>query len=694
MSYLPAIYPPVLEPYASSLPPTDYCSNFPIAPSTFTNDRSEVQVVDLNSENYNPLNSKYTRTLEQKDIPTTKAEKHTETRASESNGHLALELSSVTDAPSPVVPCHDSGNSDVGLIGPLSSMDVAEDCQSTEPTIASSTPDDALETTRCVQHSVEPNELSRTNISAAPNCMTGSFLTQQMDNTIRDNTVLEHTNPLLPSLAPEPEFLTELEHRSSSAILPTADAAPTNDSAAHSQLDDAIDLHERLTHLSDAADKLSMEQILVTTVDSDESTISVVTTVALRETSLDPVSNSYRLRDTLDILADGNAAPQDSKDTSPESCQELNDGYVSPTPTYSSLPSSSPPMLFSSSPPFKDNVTPPSSSPPAVTQDKDTIGDELLQEKTLPDETTAASRFLQQAGVQFNLEVEVEEPVDDTMLTDPQKILSGPFNPSHDTQLSTRKPTFASQKKQHKKLAKPFRSPIISNNSPLLSGHGVYVKEKTDALSPINVPTQDIDVLSVTSSQSLKDYTPKTAKQFKSPLAQTESTITISPSASTTPAESSMYPSLSIQALQGKVQKLRQAIKIKQDGKGEEDDHLSILISKWRIAGREVAWEVWDSVKDAERVEVGMGNPFKGGWDQDDALTMGAKRERGGWGFEDDRSAKRPRVEEGSCDADMQVDEENKVAPQHTLGTMLRFMGIAPETLGWDEDEGDFVGEP
>ena len=46
-----------------------------------------------------------------------------------------------------------------------------------------------------------------------------------------------------------------------------------------------------------------------------------------------------------------------------DSNEQNHDVCVSPTPTHSSFPSSSPPMLFSSSP-SRDTLTPPSSSPP------------------------------------------------------------------------------------------------------------------------------------------------------------------------------------------------------------------------------------------------------------------------------------------------------------------------------------------
>ena len=43
-------------------------------------------------------------------------------------------------------------------------------------------------------------------------------------------------------------------------------------------------------------------------------------------------------------------------------------------------------------------------------------------------------------------------------------------------------------------------------------------------------------------------------------------------------------------------------------------------------------------------------------------------------------------------DEDVEEDgEDEKPLAQHTLGVMLRRLGIDPATLGWDEEEGDFV---
>lgn len=65
----------------------------------------------------------------------------------------------------------------------------------------------------------------------------------------------------------------------------------------------------------------------------------------------------------------------------------------------------------------------------------------------------------------------------------------------------------------------------------------------------------------------------------------------------------------------------------------------------------------------------------------------------GNWGWDDKNSAAGVEMEEGR--EDMQVDkEEGRPSESHSLGTMLRRLGIDPETLGWDEEEGDFVGEP
>ncbi|KII95872.1 hypothetical protein PLICRDRAFT_231933 [Plicaturopsis crispa FD-325 SS-3] len=166
-----------------------------------------------------------------------------------------------------------------------------------------------------------------------------------------------------------------------------------------------------------------------------------------------------------------------------------------------------------------------------------------------------------------------------------------------------------------------------------------------------------------------KKFTPKAASQFKSPF-----------SSSPSPALSAVRLTPTIQTLERRIQVLKRAVKVQQDG---EAGTLEGLVRKWTEAGREVAWEVWEAVKDNSEGD-GKGAGGKGGWGSDDKKGGWGYDEKpgeeGGWGAEEDYKGK-PRAHE----------EEEEEKTTDTLGTMLRQLGIAPETLGWDEDEGEFV---
>ena len=138
-----------------------------------------------------------------------------------------------------------------------------------------------------------------------------------------------------------------------------------------------------------------------------------------------------------------------------------------------------------------------------------------------------------------------------------------------------------------------------------------------------------------------------------------------------------------------------------------EEEELRMLAKKWGDAGRDVAWEVWELIKNSGSEKPGQGS---GGWGQE--IYRGTKRSMDeGWGW-DDRDSKRMKTEAGGRDwgwsverpkdesSDEIVDGQSKMrgdedyeeeCRQDTLGTMLRHLGIAPETLGWNKDEGDFV---
>ena len=101
------------------------------------------------------------------------------------------------------------------------------------------------------------------------------------------------------------------------------------------------------------------------------------------------------------------------------------------------------------------------------------------------------------------------------------------------------------------------------------------------------------------------------------------------------------------------------------------------------MAGREVAWAVWEYVKDLDPGEALGGG--RSGWDADE-VAVGQKRAFDG-AWDDEHISKKARMDE-----DVEKDgEDEKPLAQHTLGVMLRRLGIDPATLGWDEEEGDFV---
>jgi hypothetical protein len=121
--------------------------------------------------------------------------------------------------------------------------------------------------------------------------------------------------------------------------------------------------------------------------------------------------------------------------------------------------------------------------------------------------------------------------------------------------------------------------------------------------------------------------------------------------------------------LERKVAILRRAVKIKRDG---DEDHLKSLAKKWRDAGREAAYELWSIVRDLST---------EGG------ETRGNSRETG-WGW-DERDGRGDFREDGPDAGDGGYAEKQ----ESTLGLMLRQLGIAPETLGWNDEEVTFVDD-
>ncbi|EMD41119.1 hypothetical protein CERSUDRAFT_71301 [Gelatoporia subvermispora B] len=370
----------------------------------------------------------------------------------------------------------------------------------------------------------------------------------------------------------------------------------------------------------------------------------------------------------------------------------------SPPASSPPIPSSSPDLLFSSSPPRTSDYTPPSSPPPAPCYAMDVDKPANFKESGRPEKHVLQDPMAEDTNV---------GGLDDERHGKRQKL--DVQTPSATPQ--PKRPTATFHQEQKRKLKTPFRSPLLNPDAALHGVDAVYASGKARPkpvriASPSNlsvrptmesktgVPKTD-DLLTAVA----KDYTQNAAKQFRSPLAA-QGTARVAP------ASSGVGALPTIQALQSKVQALKQAIKINQ-GDGDDDDALEALASKWKTAAREVAWAVWDTVKDLDPGSNAA--QTKTGWldEEYDAPKKQADKAGGsdsggrsgrvkyegfdrGWGWDEDGKSDDAHDAQVRGVTDEREEEETQV-PQHTLGTMLRHLGIDPETLGWDEDEGDFV---
>jgi hypothetical protein len=272
-----------------------------------------------------------------------------------------------------------------------------------------------------------------------------------------------------------------------------------------------------------------------------------------------------------------------------------------------------------------------------------------------------------------------------------------------------RRPTLAYHRMQHKKLATPFRSPfpkiahgavpdssrrpadenILDNSSPTSRMCSTKPKEIRMSAAAFSSLAGSASTIVPQTRQAQKS---KAGAQFKSPLSAASSSALVS-SVRLTPA---------IQSLERKVQILKRAVKVRAEG---EEGELEGLVKKWREAGREVAWEVWDLVKDRGGDDQRGGGGWGGGFaaEESDGKKRGLQE---GWGWDDNDAAKKQKLDgyEGAAAAEHQLDsidggrsvkayEAEEEPREDSLGTMLRQLGIDPETLGWDEQEGTFVGE-
>lgn len=239
--------------------------------------------------------------------------------------------------------------------------------------------------------------------------------------------------------------------------------------------------------------------------------------------------------------------------------------------------------------------------------------------------------------------------------------------------------TIAFQQLQHRKLISPFRSPALTLHSKPM-GLQSSVPAVSLAYVSTSAPTEQT-LVSDDMNSKLKHRTHRASTPFKSPLSA--DAITKLTAVRMTPI---------IQGLERKVQLLRRAIKITDD---DEEETLLKLVKKWTEAGRDIAWEVWDLVKDNPSKDAegwskfemhdSSLSTFKGSW-CDDEINRQEKERSWGWDVESERLA--INVYENEVLRTSTDDDDDK--PQNTLGTMLTQLGILPETLGWNEEDGEF----
>jgi len=236
-----------------------------------------------------------------------------------------------------------------------------------------------------------------------------------------------------------------------------------------------------------------------------------------------------------------------------------------------------------------------------------------------------------------------------------------------------KRPTIAAHQLQQKKLAQPFRSPILPQLPRVESKSKTSAAgSKADTVSPTPEEGHSQEYISSSSAtldSKIKYRTTRAATQFKSPLS--------APNVSDSSSLVRLTPR--IQALERKLQMLKRAVKVRED---VQEEVLEGLVKKWTEAGREVAWEVWNLVKDNASSDGSKKRTFEGswGWESpgDGKKQRGEETERN-WGWDVVPISSRNEEEE----------EEDK--PRHSLGTMLMQLGVAADTLGWNEEEGSFI---
>lgn len=230
-----------------------------------------------------------------------------------------------------------------------------------------------------------------------------------------------------------------------------------------------------------------------------------------------------------------------------------------------------------------------------------------------------------------------------------------------------RRATLASQKLSRKRLAAPFRSPLQTKPTstrpatPALLGKDTQEQVAREPQAKYQIKPKSAQEAPTGTSKATKSLvrSSRAAAQFRSPLVKV-------PEHTSRPL---VLPNQTIMNLERKLTTLRRAAKIKRDG---DEAHLERLAKKWRDAGRDAAYELWVIVRDLSTDGGEMrGNGNDNGW---------------GWGEQGEQGTSR--------EDDVEPAEgEHAEKQENTLGVMLRKLGIAPETLGWNEEEEAFVDD-
>ncbi|KAL0581948.1 hypothetical protein V5O48_000005 [Marasmius crinis-equi] len=301
--------------------------------------------------------------------------------------------------------------------------------------------------------------------------------------------------------------------------------------------------------------------------------------------------------------------------------------------------------------------------------------------------------------------------------------LSGPPNalPEAEKTLNSRlpltpapkRPTFASQNKTYKKLATPFRPPVMTvpkkedyaKPAMTVVAFTATPTPRATLLPASTKPSPDLQALKAKEnekrnafvSDKKKHRTVRAGAQFKSPLTA---------AAAASAGKSSIRLTPSIQMLERKVQLLKRAVKVKNE---QEEETLKDLIKTWTEAGREVSYELFELAREREGSAPASGGSWGGG---------GIRKFEDSWGWSTQEGAKRVKTEdvdgnwgwttsdstmseggqevevidadeEPEPDAKDDYEEEDK--PEATIGTMLRQLGVDPNIFGWDDNESTFV---